>query len=213
MIADRVRVGAAGSTLEVSFVTSATSTSHTITIPASATTGDLAVLLDWARSGGIPPIVTPSGFTSVGSDGLFEFSLNVSYKILGPSDPGAVITGMNGSVNDRKTMLIFRGSKPLTAVTVGGGLNAATGSPGSISINASGVGRPTVIVAGAFEDDGSETVAFNTESPAVDGGTISQLPYTIVKYKIYNTAPANHTVEVLDVNGDGVAGFYFFCEA
>lgn len=110
----------------LSFNTSASSTSNTITIPSGAAIGDIAVLLDFAGNftGGIQTTVVPSGWTSVSNKSSSTNSEGsksiVSYKKLVSGDPGSSITGMNGAGYNVKLMVVFTPSFPITTITVAG---------------------------------------------------------------------------------------------
>ena len=121
------------------FVTSAAIDATTIAIPSSAAEGDLAVLLDVAKSATQPTIVTPSGWTSISSrsTSLQFYAFNLSYKVLSASDPGATITGMSGTTYALKQMLIFRASPAgITATVENVGNQGTSGNPSEQTISA-----------------------------------------------------------------------------
>lgn len=105
----------------LAFVANATSSAATITIPAAAQAGDLAVLYDLARNviASYPTLVTPSGWTTLlDLQGNGNTSSILSYKILEAGDPGATITGMDGNSADAKSLVVFRATPSLAGVTV-----------------------------------------------------------------------------------------------
>lgn len=106
----------------VNYVTSANSTTNTITIPASAQVGDIAILIDYGylTSTTAPTTVIPSGWTSIVTASNTTSPAQrscISYKTLVSGDPGASITGMN-TTNMRKTMLIYRPTIAQNGITV-----------------------------------------------------------------------------------------------
>lgn len=105
----------------LAYVAGATSSGSTITIPATAQAGDLAVLYDLARNLLVfyPTLVTPSGWTTLlDLQGNGNTSSILSYKILEAGDPGATITGMDGNTSDAKSLAVFRATPSLAGVTV-----------------------------------------------------------------------------------------------
>lgn len=110
--------------VSLSYRTSATSTSSSITIPSGAEVGDIAVLFDFAGSSNttIPTSVVPSGFTSASNKSSSTTAGTraiVSYKKLVSGDPGASITGMNGGLFNTKRILIFSPSSPISTIMLG----------------------------------------------------------------------------------------------
>ena len=105
----------------LAYVAGAISSGSTITIPAAAQAGDLAVLYDLARNviASYPTLVTPSGWTTLlDLQGNGNTSSILSYKILEAGDPGATITGMDGNSADAKSLVVFRATPSLAGVTV-----------------------------------------------------------------------------------------------
>ena len=98
------------------FVASATSTTSTISIPASSNVGDFAVLFDSSRDVFTPITVVPSGWSSISNVSesnilsLSSIRSIVSYKSLVSGDPGSSITGMDAGLfgTDRKIIMVFR---------------------------------------------------------------------------------------------------------
>jgi hypothetical protein len=100
------RVSPKGKTL--TFITSATSTGTTITIPATAQAGDLAVLFDFVR--GSTSSVAMSGWTATHfrSSGTYNVICVLSYKVLEAGDPGSVLSGLVVATSASKQLLVFR---------------------------------------------------------------------------------------------------------
>jgi hypothetical protein len=189
----------------ISFVASATSTSHTITIPASAQAGDVAILFDAAVSTeAIPGDVVPTGWTGIitatnlPNDGN---RVRISYKILAGGDAGASVTSMDGTVADDQVMLVFRGNIAATAVSAEDWEAQATqNNPASQTVNASTEGtRPLVVFGMTHIHNG--TAAFSTQSPAFAATVANSDNDLLVGYTIYNSADAlsDHTVDMNDL--------------
>lgn len=202
------RLLTAGRAQAFTFVASATSTGTTITIPATAQPGDLAVLFNAIGASSVTAAV-PTGFTSIIDTSLLgglggDNRSIASYKRLVTGEPNSVITGMTGGDAGFRTMimLVFRPIGRIAVVTIPAWTGQATdGNPTLQTVVALGLPVPLIVfgLAWAFT---AGTVAFSTASPAfdatvtLDGGSA----YLIVGYKIYNSAPADHSI---DKNDDG----------
>ncbi|RWO94464.1 MAG: hypothetical protein EOQ97_32095, partial [Mesorhizobium sp.] len=109
----------AASVNPVSFLTSAVSTVATITVPGTILAGDIAFLVDAIVDSTLTPVY-PAGWTTIdevavtGAGGS-STRMICSYKILVSGDAGATVTGMASPNPARKSMLVFRGSAPITA--------------------------------------------------------------------------------------------------
>lgn len=187
----------------VSFVASAVSNANTITIPAGAQAGDFAILFDHAYNAGVSPsAVVPTDWTSWAAATSLDAGADaatgqISYKILVTGDPGTAITGMNDTSED-KVMFVFRGNTTITTVTAAGKQTLmSAANPASITTTASAGVAPLVVcgVAACV----SSTAAFVTESPAFDATVATADADMIAGYKIYNTAPADHTIDMNDL--------------
>lgn len=204
MFANRVMIGGSRK-ITLSFVASANARSSQITIPASGQEGDLAVLFDRATDDtpalAIPTDVVPAGWTDWVSSNASVLGANaalrgrMSYKILEAADPGASITGMN-SDDESKVVLVFRPDIPITSVTASSANAQATaGNPASQTVTVAGLVTPLIVVGVA---SGSNAAAFSTENPAFDATVTTSLTLMSAGYKIYNSAPANHSIDMND---------------
>ncbi len=190
----------------ITFVASAGANAATITIPAGAQAGDVAVLFDLAHSTSVaaaPTSVTPANWTLIKetNEAVSRGSRAItSYKILAAGEPGSSVTGMNDDRED-KVMLVFRGNVAVVTVTPSVWNGESTdGDPASQSVAASGGAAPLVVL-GCAGDDNSNA-SFATASPAFDGtGTATDLD-AIMGYKIYNSAPADHTIDMADLGSN-----------
>ncbi len=197
--------GGAAALTSLSFLDSATSTGASVTGPAGILTGDLLVLFDRAIAAGSatpPTTVLPSGFTSISNSPGSNASPNavrsiVSYKIADGSEASASLTGMNGSTNG-KMLAVFRGDVHVSAV-LPSTPNAETtdGNPASQNVAASGGATPLIVVAGYGSGSAIDPRTF---SPAKDA-EINSATTRYLAYKIYNSSPADVTVD-MDDEGD-----------
>lgn len=195
-----------GAVSPVKFVASATSIAGTITIPAGAQPGDVAILFDVALNASIVPTdVVPTNWTGIITDtdsGGNPRRVRISYKILAAGEPGASVTGMDDT-NDDKVMLVFRGNAPITTVSAEDwAAQATTADPSAQTVNASGQLTPLVVFGMSFT---GTTAAFSTASPAFDATVAASGDDLLVGYKIYNTAPADHTIDMADLTNNILA--------
>ncbi len=191
-------VGATSNTVE--FVTSATSNLSTITIPATAAIGDFAYLVDYGIHGDVDPTsVTPTGWTNVADTDGASCRCMHSYKVLAAGEPGATITGIN-TTTDNKILLVFRPSfviGTVTPSTYNG--EGTTGNPAGQTVTAVGQTAP-LIVFGSAGSDGAGW--FSSTAPNFAGEVTND--ELILGYTIYNTTPANHTVNMNDLGARNI---------
>lgn len=195
--------------ITLSFVDSATSTGETITIPAGAQEGDVAVLFDWSQE--IywwlepPTELVPTGFISIDQDSvnnLFqpETSVVASYRELGSGEGGSSVTGMNHSIN-RKVMLVFRPSAPISSITITGKTSELTNNDPAAQTSPAG-SSPLVKVAVAASDN---SASFTTEIPTMNKVSVSSM---VAGYLIYNSSPQSQQV---DRNDDAWGNWLMSC--
>lgn len=112
----------------LSFITSATSNGNTITAPVGIVAGDILVIGHCAsdEDGTAPAVVTPSGFTVIGSasdsDSGVSIRLSLHQKVAAGTESGVsfnVVDGNNSYVNpnQRSEFAVFR-KAPTPAVSV-----------------------------------------------------------------------------------------------
>jgi hypothetical protein len=201
--------------LTLTQVLSATSTASTIAVPGGVIPGDLIVLWDAsANASGAPASVVPGGFTNIvensvgGTGGL---RCIISAKIAVGTEGGTNLTGLNGSVNRPKDLYVFRGSSPLTAfLAVDPASEVTQNNPAAQVVNASGGTPPLIVIAGYYCGQ-TASVDPRSFSPAKDG-EINATAYSYLAYKIYNTSPADVTVDQDDETGSNqLASCYIQC--
>lgn len=172
----------------LSFNTSASSTSSTITIPAGAAVGDIAVLFDYAGSFITTSTVVPSGWTSVSnlsSNTYYGSRAIVSFKKLLSGDPGSTITGMNGGFFNNKQILIFSPNSTITTITVAGlAETIADAAPAAQSVAAQTL---NYVVIGCASNRVYQPTWTSTWYDATYGGSTR----IELAYKIFNSAPAS----------------------
>lgn len=195
----------------LSQVLSATSSSTTITAPSGIQAGDLLVLLDRADNLSLPSTVVPTGFTSIANvnngSGMRQI---VSYKLATGSEGGASITGMAGGLDVNKALAVFRGNVPIASISVAS-LNAPAptdANPTAQNVTAAG-GTVPLIVFGCYSATNT-IVSPRTFTPAKDGELNPSPSQTLyLAWKIYNSAPANVSVDMDDEgSANTLASFY-----
>lgn len=205
--------------VQLSYVDAATSTSTSITAPGGIASGDFAVFMDMARDNVTPSAVTPSGFTNVLNTSHFVATVGendhrfmVSYKVLTGSE--TTISGMSGdgSGDQFKGLFVYRPNKAITAVTPltgsSWGKEMTNSNPSSQSKTLVGLTAPVLYLGIAYNYN---TVGeFSTASPAFDSSSLTAGSRIRFGRKLYNSAPANHTIDMNDLgSGNGLFSGYF----
>lgn len=200
----------------VSFLASSTSVdSETITLPASIAAGDLIIVLDAISNDSSPTLVTPSGFTNVTNATSSYMRFASCYKIADGSEASTSVTGLlpDPPGGGAKIAAVFRGDVAISSFTPAS-INQPSidnANPTAQSVTASG-GTPPLIVFGFYVNDYGSGVNPRTFSPTKDG-EINESGATYcdlwLAYKIYNSSPANVTVDMDDEGyGNGIQSYY-----
>jgi hypothetical protein len=177
---------------------------------------DVALYIDYAGAAGIPTAVTPSGFTNiVNTSGGDEPGARAmaSWKKLAGSEGS--VTGMSastggGSADNNKLGLVFRPSIDFTTMTFSTPQNSGiiSTNPAAITVDPSAETIPVVLIGIGAVYQG--TVTFSTASPAFDAEINLSDNDMRVGYKIYNSSPLSHSIDINDLgNANWLAGFYF----
>ena len=207
-----------GAALSWSFVGSCQSTSTVIdfTDAGAIQANDVALYIDFAGAGGVPTAVTPSGFTNiVNTSGGSEPGVRamVSWKKLAGSE--SFVTGMSantgggGGTDNNKIGLVFRPSIDFTTMTFSTPQNSGitSGNPAAITVDPSAETTPVVLIGIGATYRG--TVTFSTASPAFDAQINLSDSDMRVGYKIYNSSPLSHSIDINDLgSANWLAGFY-----
>lgn len=210
----------ATATLTWTFVGSCQSTGTALDFSAlSAGTiqaNDVALFIDYAGANDPPTAVTPSGFTNiVNTSGGTEPGARAmaSWKKLAGSE--ASVTGMSASTggtnaDNNKLGLVFRPSIDFTTLTVSTPQNSGitTANPAAITVDPSAETIPVVLIGIGAVYQG--TVTFSTASPAFDAEINLSDNDLRIGYKIYNSSPLSHSIDINDLgSANWLAGFYF----
>lgn len=189
--------------LSLSFQASATSGAVTITVPASAAAGDLAVLYQYSISSTslAPSAVTPSGWTALTDTSTISVGTSARgmllYKVLVGGDPGSTVTGMSGSSSDDKVIAVFRPSTAIALVSPST-FNAqmTNGTPTTQTTTATGL-TYAIVMLGVGASTGSP-VSFSAATPAWGATIATASTREIAAYTIYNSSPSNQSVSMSD---------------
>ena len=177
---------------------------------------DVALYIDYAGANDPPTAVTPSGFTNIvntsggGEPGARAMA---SWKKLAGSE--ASVTGMSASTggtgaDNNKLGLVFRPSIDFTTLTVSTPQNSGiiSTNPDAITVDPSAETIPVVLIGIGAVYQG--TVAFSTASPAFDAQIAISDDDLRIGYKIYNSSPLSHSIDINDLgSANWLAGFYF----
>lgn len=196
-----------------------TSANPTITIPNTIVAGQVAILVHSVvvasatdQQYGIP---APNWQQITSFDGIY-YNFSAHMKVLQESDKGLSID-VNYSFDSFNTpddvgavLYIFdvgSANPTITAYSVLSEVTEDGTSPNAITIT-SGSGNAPLIVFGACIADDISPPSFSVASPSFDQEVSS--PSLLVGYKIYNSTPTNHTIDMNTGNQfeNILVGFY-----
>lgn len=188
------------SNLELSYVTYATTTSQTITIPASSQVGDIAVYVN--RASGIvtiPTTVVPSGWTSVSNVTATYTRSIIAYKILVTGNPGSSVTVMNDTY-DSTVMFIFRPTTTITSLSYAS-LNEQGVDTDPTAQTVTAQGTPYIVIGACGSN---ATCTFNTSWPTATQIINSTSCYVRLGYYIFNSNSSDVTVDMADAGSRNI---------
>lgn len=199
----------------LSFFGSATSTAETVTAPANINAGDLLILSDYSyKDLGVPTEVIPTGFTKItganNSGGDDNLRVTISYKIADGTEGGTSITGMLGDTDD-KVLIVIRQNVAISSISTGDiDIEMTTGNPAQ-QVCAAGAGAAPLVVFATYAAFNSISGFSRNFSPSADA-EINSSNFHYTKYKLYNSSPANITIDIADSGNETcLASFYLEC--
>ncbi len=211
-LAGGVQGGGGGATIEFVDYTIENGGSEGIDIPLSCDVGDLAIMFDMCGTGGAtaPSDVAPSGWTLIGTSlsvngTSSKIRSSVRYRVLTAPDLGESVDGMAGLAHTDKIMLAFRKSAGTWQVPAGNTQQAPTVDPTLQTVT---VGSAPLIVIGDYNGCNGFNINPRTFTPSADAEVTTGSNLHFVKYKIYNTAPQNTSVDMDDENAQILRSFY-----
>ena len=220
MLHHRLRCYGSG-LLTISYISSVTSTTSTITAMSNINSGDLLVFFGFSFNNevSIPNNVTPSGFTLISnhSDSYDPESYGrwvAYYKIANGTEDGSTLTGMSAYL-DRKQLIQFRANSPISTVTP---LDVTTVASSNTSISnviySEDTKLPSIIMAfygTQFYPEGTPSITYSGESPTA---TISDTANRVLsKFTTKNVGESINNVNTSIYNNSnaeisGLIGFY-----
>jgi hypothetical protein len=205
--------GAGGAALTMAFQASAVANAASITVPASVQDNDFGILVDIAYNdaGATPSAVTPANWTNrhsnTDSSGSIRSVLLVHSKVLTTAEASGSVTGMN-DVAEEKVMLVFRPSRAIVSSTFSSfNSQIDPSNPTPQTVSASGQSSPLIVI-GLSYGVGS-TGAFTTALPAFGATVATGTADLLVGYKIYNSSPQNHSIDMDDLGGQNILASFF----
>lgn len=190
--------------LGLSFITSATSSTASIDVPATAQAGDLVVIMFAAFNtpNTAPSAALTSGWTSdaaaSGTDGTNGWAACIVHKVIVSGDVSAAITGYGSVTTRRNLALVFRPTVAIVSVTaVSPNQQAATTSaPTTQTVAMSGQAAP-VLALGHSYSSAQPTFSGTLTSAGTQlaGNSVAQRGI----YEIITGTPADLTLGQNDV--------------
>lgn len=196
--------------LVVTKVLDATDTDSTVVVPNGVLLGDLLIHKGFGQAASSPAAVVPGGFTQIVTDEV-DFGANalrilISYKIADGTESGTTLTGVSGAALTASELLVFRGNVPISGVTASTpNSQIVSANPSAQNVAASG-GVPPLIVIGSYACRTTFSVDPRTMSPSKDG-EISASTQSYLAWKIYNSSPADVSV---DMDNEGINSLQSF---
>jgi hypothetical protein len=190
----------------LTFRSSATSTAATITVPNDVVAGDLLVLYDRAVNNfGNPTTVVPSDFSTIRNEAIdTTVRIICSYKIANGTEAGTNLTGMDGGSSDAKILMVFATNGATSGSVFDVDFEVTDANPAAQTVNVSG--QPTPLVVLAFIRQ--QTATGQSFSPT-QNGTVGPVNTNTGYYRIYNSSPADVTVDCDDGgNNNSILSFY-----
>jgi hypothetical protein len=180
------------------------STSGSITIPASAQAGDLAVLINYNQTDPPPTQTDPSGWTRIVNQGTDVPGLVAWHRIIQSGDAGTSVTMVGGTSPSSEMILLRKASGAISSVVASGGtIERTIGTPPTTQVqSASGEYAPFVVF-GALGATSTKTVTSdmyftggvagsgNIEPSYVySGGNGDTSRQAFMRFRIYDEAPS-----------------------
>jgi hypothetical protein len=195
-------------------VNSSDGTSSAVTLPAAIQANDIIVVYCTtgnSNSSTPPTQTTPSGYTLIdavtaSSAGAIDAErANLYHKVAVSGDAGATLT-ITSSTSDYRAICVavFRTTKGSAPTITNASINSAGGTANLANQTVTaGSGVAPLIVFGAYVNTSTRTF-----TPTQDGEVVTSNT-RVLRYKIYNSAPANTTVgSTIDASTICMQSFY-----
>lgn len=170
-----------------------------ITIPAGASAGQLAILFCSIDDPASRSLTSNWNviINDVNTTGVNNSDVTVAWKILTASDPGSSLT-CYGATNSTWYLAVFDSN--LSNVTVAGlQQQVTTGTASNQTIAASTGNAPLLVVAfKVASQDTAATISGMTGYTALSGSQSTSEPAQRVRFKYYASSPSNETITTVD---------------
>lgn len=193
-------------------IESQVSTSNTLTIPASAQAGDLAVIARKSEETGAQS--TPNGWTTITNQTAANPTLNIWYRILQSGDPGTTIS-LSSKAGTNTSILCFRkASGTVSSVSITGSTIQQSGFQLDTQTQNISTATAPFIAFGVF----GATAEFTTSVMTFEGGVAGSgniepaavinkvsgdaAREVFIRFRIYDEAPST---DLSVINNDDVA--------
>lgn len=193
------------SALSLSLVGTNTALSATVSLPGSPAALDLAIYWQFGGASGGPTLGVPSGYTQMVSQMGTSYGAQAGYKVLTGGET-EIATGTSGTGLDVGTAcIVYRPSRAIASLDYGTWNKEFTGgNPASQSVDPTAFAGPVLVLALAGANAGS--FSFSVASPAFDATLITDITngYANYGYKLYNTSPQSHSIDMADNGGENI---------
>jgi hypothetical protein len=194
---------AAAPSVGLTFVASAfqvATSSQSITIPATAQVGDIAVLFDRQNNTG-GSNATPSGWTTIGTVTNNPMFVTASYRILTAGTPGLTINGQSNVT--RKIMVVYRPSTAITSVTslttTSSSSTTSTAAAANLTQNLTAETQRPILSFAFWSQSAASTFTrsstLTAEREITDGGG-----FTWVRMFVFNLGSSTSTVNTISMS-------------
>lgn len=185
--------------------TNISATTASITVPATAQVGDIAIIFNMSTT---VTDVIPVGWTSIISTTTTGIRSSIVYKKLLPSDIGAAVTLSSGTTN--KIMLIYYGNAPIMNVVPSAILSQSTTVDPTLQTIAM-VGKPTPAIAiASYASTGAVSVRSWSTGTTIEYASTSASSVLYAKTLIFNSgsSPADTNVSMTDGGSNSLVSLY-----
>lgn len=203
----------------VSFYNSATDPGNatgSLSLPVGVRSGDVVILIarDEYTSSPAPSVGLPSGYTQIGTFEIGWSRYIYSWRVLssGETTIPEYTNSPNPKAHTTRIAFVFRPNFTPKAVSSSGFQSEATNNNPASQVIASGSGSTPLVAIATWCNDNGLAVSPRTSSPSMDGEVAfpgGNGNWFYAGYKIYNSSPANITVDMDDEGFENnLASFY-----
>ena len=206
MLSHPLRAARVQRSLSIAFRSSANSTTTTLTAPSDIVAGDLLIWYDNSLNfSTFPTAVVPTGFTQISTTtNATNRRIISAYKIAVGGDASATITGMSFLNAGVKGLIVFSTNGATSAAVFDADIQNTDGDPTAQTVTSSS-GTPPLVVIGLIRNQ----TANYSMTPTEDGVATFSAGQQFGLYKIYNSSPANVTVDTNDGGNNNLINSFY----